>query len=52
MVDSFREEIVNVNELCISANMMIHKLLSCLFELEGKGVVEALPGNMYRLIKK
>lgn len=51
VVDSFREEIVNVNELCISANMMIHKLLSCLFELEGKGVVEALPGNMYRLIK-
>ncbi len=39
-----------LNELSVKAQMAVNKLSALLFEMELKGVVQALPGNKYRLI--
>lgn len=39
-----------LNDLSVTAQMAVNKLSALLFEMELKGVVQALPGNKYRLI--
>jgi len=40
----------SLNDLSVTAQMAVNKLSALLFEMELKGVVQALPGNKYRLI--
>jgi DNA processing protein len=42
---------IQLNELSIQLAKPISKLSSQLLEMEFKGVVKCLPGNMYRIIK-
>ncbi len=41
---------LSLNELTIAAQLPINKLSTILFEMELKGVVMALPGNVYKLL--
>lgn len=43
---------VNVNEIGSAVKMPVHKLLSLLVDMEFKGLVQPLPGNRYKLVKK
>jgi DNA processing protein len=38
-----------INELAITMNTPVHKLMQTLFELELEGHIKALPGGVYRL---
>jgi len=42
---------IQLNELSIQLAKPISKLSSLLLEMEFKGVVKCLPGNMYRIVK-
>jgi DNA processing protein len=41
---------MQLNTLCVELDISISKLASLLFEMEMKGVVQCLPGGLYRLI--
>jgi DNA processing protein len=45
-----RNESLQLNVLCIQLNRPISQLAPLLFEMEMKGVVQCLPGGVYRLI--
>lgn len=43
------KDAVHLNELSASTGIVVHRLLSAIFDLELKGAVRVLPGNRYRL---
>jgi DNA processing protein len=42
---------MQINELVVVADIPIHRMNAILFELEMKGVIRALAGNVYQLIR-
>lgn len=45
------DENIHINTLATSTNIPIHRIHSLLFELEMKGMLRVLAGNLYRLLK-
>ncbi|MDR2086512.1 MAG: DNA-processing protein DprA [Dysgonamonadaceae bacterium] len=45
-----RNENMQLNILCIQLNLPISRLAPLLFDLEMKGIVQCLPGGLYRLV--
>lgn len=43
-------EHTHINELVVATNIPVHRVNTLLFELEMKGVVRVLAGNLYRLV--
>jgi len=49
-VDLFKSnEKIHIDSLCQAADMPMGKISALLLGLEFKGVVDAMPGNQYRL---
>ena len=42
---------IQLNEIAIKLEKPISKISSMLLEMEFKGIVKCLPGNMYRIVK-
>lgn len=46
------KDFVHISELSANLKMPIHKLLSTLVDMEFRGILQALPGNRYTILKK
>ncbi len=46
------KDFVHISELSAKLKMPVHKLLSTLVDLEFRGILQALPGNRYTILKK
>jgi DNA processing protein len=44
-------ESMHINELMVTTDILIHRMSAVLFELEMKGILRVLAGNMYQLIR-
>lgn len=42
---------MHINQLAIALDMPIYQLTSLLFELEMSGIIKAMPGNIYRMVR-
>lgn len=42
---------IHINQLAIALDMPIYQLTSLLFELEMSGIIKAMPGNIYRMVR-